>query len=190
MGERRAWAIHGHGPAGGVTDTHDGRAVALADLSNRGARRHRGQSEGPLLVLGTLCSKGAIDRVRSGGCGEQQERDRRPRRGALGGSASSPGGERRQRLQRSAACTTVSVLIRGRARTIVWPSGRQQRLSGHASTPCTASSSRDEPGPPHGRIGAGGRVAMARRHSTIALAPILITCILISARLVRNPEEY
>ena len=96
----------------GARDTYDGRAVALADLSNRGTLDVLvANQRGPFLIYRNAVSAGPpLDRVRARRHGQQPQRDRRARRGAVGRPPAGPGSERRQRVQRAkrpAACTTA-----------------------------------------------------------------------------------
>ena len=87
----------------GATDTYDGRAVALADLSNRGVLDVIvANQRGPLLVYANTVSPGrhwiAFELE---GTAEQPQRDRRAGRSAVERPAAGAGGQRRQRLQRA-----------------------------------------------------------------------------------------
>ena len=136
---KRVWLNDGAGrftdvaQAVGATDAYDGRAVALADSSNRGVLDVIvANQRGPLLVYRNTVHAGRhwID-FELGGHGEQPQRDRRAGRAALERAAAGAGGQRRQRLQRAEpAAPALRPGRRGDGRRVVirWPSGRTQTI--------------------------------------------------------------
>ena len=118
----------------GATDVYDGRAVALADLSNRGVLDVIvANQRGPLLVYKNTVQPGRhwID-VRARRHGEQPQRDRRARRAALERpacrcrrSAAAAASARRT----SGGCTTAWAPSTSVDRVVIrWPSGRVQTI--------------------------------------------------------------
>ena len=117
----------------GATDTYDGRAVALADLSNRGVLDVIvANQRGPLLSTRTPCSPGAT--------GSRSSSRARRATAARSARASSCTGTGRRRCRRSAAaaasarrtsagCTSASAPRRAVDRVVIrWPSGPAQTI--------------------------------------------------------------
>ena len=105
----------------GATDRYDGRAVALADLSNRGVLDVIvANQRGPLLLYRNKVAPGrALDRLRAegaaGGRGRQRvqqpQRDRRAGQRVLERAAAGAGGvaaDRASARRTSGACTSAS----------------------------------------------------------------------------------
>ena len=97
---KRVWLNDGAGKfidvaqAVGVTDTYDGRSVALADLWNRGVLDVVvANQKGPLLLYkNTVASENAMDRIPAGRNHEQSERDRGAGYGVLERAAAAARG--------------------------------------------------------------------------------------------------
>ena len=85
----------------GVTDTHDGRSVAVADLWNRGVLDVVvANQNGPLLVYrNTRYADERLDRIRAARNRKQPQRDRRRGHAILERPAAGAGRFRRQRLR-------------------------------------------------------------------------------------------
>ena len=127
----------------GATDTYDGRAVALADLSNRGVLDVIvANQRGPLLVYRNTVSPG--------GTGSRSSSRARRATAARSARASKCSGTVSGRCRKSAAaaasarrisagCTTAwASAAEVDAWCIRWPSGRYQTIERPGSTACTA----------------------------------------------------
>ena len=86
-----------------MTDTYDGRAVALADLWNRGVLDVVvANQSGPLLVYkNTVAPENHWIEFELEGTSEQPQRDRRAGHAVLERPAAGAGSFRRQRLRRA-----------------------------------------------------------------------------------------
>jgi len=123
----------------GVTDTDDGRAVAVADLSNRGVHDVIvPTSRGPLLISRTRCSLAVTGlRLRSNGLSVIGARlaPASSCSGMADAGAGSPGGNGFQLAERSAGCTTrIGGATKIGSLVIRWPSGKTGRSRAPAST--------------------------------------------------------
>ena len=106
---KRVWLNDGAGKfvdvaqAVGVTDTYDGRSVALVDLWNRGVLDVVvANQNGPLLLYkNTVIPENQWIEFRVGGNDQQPQRDRRAGHAVLEWPAAGAGGFRRQRLRRA-----------------------------------------------------------------------------------------
>ena len=124
--QKRVWLNDGAGhftdvaQAVGVTDTHDGRAVALADLWNRGVLDVVvANQRGPLLIYkNTVRPRTHWIDFELDGHGQQPQRHRRAGRALLERPGAGAGGLRRQRLlgARTSAASTSAWARRRRSR--------------------------------------------------------------------------
>ena len=114
----------------GVTDTYDGRAVALADFWNRGVLDVVvANQSGPLLLYrNTVAPRKRLDRVRAGRNRQQPQRDRRAGHAVLERPAAGAGGVRRQRLLR--AEPAPAALRPGQERAV----SRRRSSAGHRAS--------------------------------------------------------
>ena len=134
---KRVWVNDGLGrftdvaQSVGASDTFDGRAVAFADLGNRGVLDVIVANQaGPALVYRNTVAPGRhwID-LELEGTRQQPQRHRRARGGHLGRPDAAAGRAGRQRLQRAEPAPAARRPRRQRRVdrvTITWPSGRTQ----------------------------------------------------------------
>ena len=129
-------------------DTYDGRAVALADLGNRGVLDVIvANQRGPLLIYkNTVAAGTALDSIRARRALDGSGREQSQRRSVRGSSCT---GRIASRSRRSAAASGFSAQNQRRLHyglgdadavdrvVIRWPSGRRRRSNGRRSTRCT-----------------------------------------------------
>ena len=126
----------------GATDTYDGRAVALADLGNRGVLDVIvANQSGPLLIYrNTVAARPALDQFElEGTVDEQPQRHRRARRAALERSQQVQqvsGGERLQRAEPAAPALRARCRRRGRSRRDPLAVGPTSRPSNSRPSTC------------------------------------------------------
>ncbi len=142
--QKKLWLNDGAGhfsevsQAVGFDDTHDGRAVALVDLWNRGVLDVVvANQRGPLLVYkNTVPPENAWIGFELRGKAVEPERDRRPGPALLGRSGAVAGGLRRLRLlvrRTSDGCTSGSARVAKVDKAMIrWPSGNVQTIEAPA----------------------------------------------------------